>query len=101
MSQCFRTWRRFPVPGFNASNPPGPMLLLLDFFAAVGSEKSMVAFSLSPTLRWGDCPPTDLLVRRVAGTVASVEGAMIEWAVSIPKNLPANGVLIPRSNIGD
>jgi hypothetical protein len=67
------TARRFPDPCFKASSPPGPKLLLLDFFllAAVVLATSIVAFSFSVAFCISNCDPIDLRVRRVAGTVIS------------------------------
>ena len=72
--KLLHTARLFPDPGFRTSKPPGPMLLLLDFLSleALEDETSMVAFSLSMAFRVGDSPPTDLLLRRVAGSVLSM-----------------------------
>lgn len=69
-----RETRRFPDPGFSASNPPGPILLLRDFFLPPLPAKelatSTVMFSFSILLRTGECP-VDFLGRRVDGIVAS------------------------------
>jgi len=55
------------------------MLLLRAFlrFAANVLPMSNVAFSLSVDAFLGDCAPIDLRVRRVAGNVASPEGAIV------------------------
>ena len=69
-----RTARRLPVACLRASSPPGPRLLLLDFFLLTASDVvpiSIVAFSLSTALR--DETPSDFRARRAAGTVASLE----------------------------
>ncbi|KAH7273589.1 hypothetical protein B0J15DRAFT_104699 [Fusarium solani] len=62
-----------------ASRPPGPKLLLLDFLRLAANElvTSTVAFSFSIAFRTSVCAPIDLRVRRVAGTVASVAGAIV------------------------
>ncbi len=72
-----RTARLFPEPEARASNAPGPMLLLRDFFldAARVLATSIVAFSLSIAFL-GETPLVDLRGRRVAGTVASPSGAI-------------------------
>lgn len=75
------TTLRFPAPGLRTSSPPGPMLLLRDFFrpAAMVLPTSTVAFSLSPSFRDGDWPPTDLRDLRVAGSVASARDAILRF----------------------
>lgn len=73
------TTLRFPVLALMPSRPPGPMLLLRDFFlfAANVLPISIVAFSLSDVFLFGDCAPIDLRDRRVAGNVASPAGAIV------------------------
>jgi hypothetical protein len=73
------TTLRFPALGLMPSSPPGPMLLLRDFFlfAANVLPTSTVAFSLPDVFLLGDCPPIDLRDRRVAGSVTSPVGAIV------------------------
>lgn len=73
MYKHVHTARLFPVPCFNASRPPGPKLLLLEFLRRGASELPMsrVAFSLSAVFRESVAAPRDFRARRVAGTVIS------------------------------
>lgn len=73
------TARRLPLPCLRKSSPPGPRLLLLDFLRLAASVlvTSTVAFSFSIALRMSVCELIDLRMRRVAGTVASAEGAIL------------------------
>lgn len=71
---------RFPFALFRASRPPGPILLLRDFFllSARVLPTSIVAFSLSPFFLKDEVAPMDLRVRRVEGSVASPNEAILK-----------------------
>lgn len=71
---------RFPFALFRASRPPGPILLLRDFFllSARVLPTSIVAFSLSPFFLEDVVAPMDLRVRRVEGSVASPNEAILK-----------------------
>ena len=76
------TWRLLPVVSLSASNPPGPILLLLDFFegrspstalfpAPPSPPMSAVIFSLSIILAEGVCANDFRDIGLVAGNVTS------------------------------
>lgn len=94
------TTRLLPEPGLRASSPPGPILLLLDFFRpplpAKEEATSTVMFSLSILLRTGEWP-VDLRGRRVEGTVASAWPDMV--AAAMATQLSLQGKASPRGNV--
>lgn len=69
---------RLPFPFAKMSSPPGPILLLRDFFRFAASvlPSSTVEFSFPDVLDEGIWPPMDWRCRRNAGIVASPEKAM-------------------------
>ena len=82
------TLRLFPVVSVRASNPPGPMLLLLDFFVAFSigtvffplakAPRSAVIFSWSVSCSDGIWASDFRDFGRVAGRVTSSREDMIE-----------------------
>lgn len=74
------TMRRLPDPDFRTSRPPGPILLLRDFFLPPLPAKelatSTVMFSFSILFLTGECP-VDFRGRRVAGKVESSRLAIV------------------------
>lgn len=78
IGEYLRTARLFPVPCFNTSRPPGPMLLLRDFLRLAANEPPpSVAFSLSMAFRTSVDAPMDCRLRRAAGTVISPSGGIL------------------------
>jgi hypothetical protein len=84
----FLTCRLFPVPSRSTSRPPGPRLLLLDFFFVAASPRidrlllppklpmSVVMFSLSIPSNVGVCESDLRDFGLVAGRVTSLREAM-------------------------